>query len=269
MKKLSKMFDRFLEHVVDEHTHGHSEQRETKDMVDVLLQLASDPNLEVKLNRESVKAFTQDLIAGGTESSAVTVEWALSELLKKPAVFAKATEELDRVVGAERWVTEKDVPSLPYVDAIVKETMRLHPVAPMLVPRVSREDTSIAGYDIPAGTRALVSVWSIGRDPKLWEAPEEFMPERFLGSKLDVKGQDYELLPFGTGRRMCPGYSLGLKVIQVSLANLLHGFTWRLPDGVTKEEMNMEEIFGLSTPRKFPLEAHVEPRLPAHLYAEA
>ena len=93
------------------------------------------------------------------------------------------------------------------------------------------------------------------------------MPERFLGSKLDVKGQDYELLPFGSGRRMCPGYSLGLKVIQVSLANLLHGFTWSLPNGMTKEELSMEGIFGLSTPRKFPLEAVVEPKLPAHLYA--
>ncbi|VAI32444.1 unnamed protein product [Triticum turgidum subsp. durum] len=246
MKKLSKMFDRFLEHVVDEHSKRRRREGESfvvKDMVDVLLQFAGDPGLEVKLNREGVKAFTQDLIAGGTESSAVTVEWALSELLKKPEVLAKATEELDRVVGRGRWVTEKDMPSLPYVDAIVKETMRLHPVAPMLVPRLSREDTSINGYDIPAGTRVLVMVWSIGRDPKLWEAPEEFMPER-----------------------MCPGYSLGLKVIQVSLANLLHGFTWRLPDGV---ELSMEEIFGLSTPRKFPLEAVVEPKLPAHLYAEA
>jgi cytochrome P450 len=211
----------------------------------------------------------QDLIAGGTESSAVTVEWALSELLKKPEVFAKATEELDRVVGRGRWVTEKDVPSLTYVDAIVKETMRLHPVAPMLVPRLSREDTSVDGYDIPAGTRVLVSVWTIGRDPKLWDAPEEFMPERFIGNKIDVKGQDFELLPFGSGRRMCPGYSLGLKVIQLSLANLLHGFAWRLPDGVTREQLSMEEIFGLSTPRKFPLEAVVEPKLPAHLYAAA
>lgn len=209
------------------------------------------------------------MIAGGTESSAVTVEWALSELLKKPEVFAKATEELDRVVGRGRWVTEKDMASLPYVEAIVKETMRLHPVAPLLVPRLSREDTSIGGHDIPAGTRVLVSVWSIGRDPALWDKPEEFAPERFLGSRIDVKGQDYELLPFGSGRRMCPGYSLGLKVIQVSLANLLHGFAWRLPDGVTKEELSMEEIFGLSTPRKSPLEAVVEPKLPAQLYAQA
>ncbi|XP_048554036.1 trimethyltridecatetraene synthase-like [Triticum urartu] len=269
MKKLSKMFDQFLEHVVDEHSERRRREEqsfESKDMVDVLLQYASDPSLEVKLNRDSVKAFTQDLIAGGTESSAVTVEWAISELLKKPTLFAKATEELDRVVGRARWVTEEDMWSLPYVEAIMKETMRLHPVAPMLVPRLSREDTSIDGYDILSGTQVLVSVWSIGRDPELWEAPEEFMPERFLDSRLDVKGQDYELLPFGSGRRMCPGYNLGLKVIQLSLANLLHGFVWRLPDGM---ELSMDEIFGLSTPRKFPLEVVVEPKLHTHLYAKA
>uniref|UniRef100_A0ACD5UWC1 Uncharacterized protein n=1 Tax=Avena sativa TaxID=4498 RepID=A0ACD5UWC1_AVESA len=267
MKKLSKMFDRFLEHVLDEHSECPSAV--AKDMVDVMLQFASGHNLEVKLNRDGVKAFTQDLIAGGTESSAVTVEWAMSELLMKPEAYAKATEELDRLVSRGRWVTEKDMPSLPYVEAIVKETMRLHPVAPMLVPRLSREDTSIQGYDIPAGTRVLVNVWSIGRDPELWDAPEEFRPERFLNSSLDVKGQDYELLPFGSGRRMCPGYNLGLKMIQVSLANLLHGFQWRLPDGVINEQLSMEEIFGLSTPRKYPLEAVLRPKLPAHLYTVA
>jgi cytochrome P450 len=210
----------------------------------------------------------QDLIAGGTESSAITVEWAMSEILKKPEVFAKATEELDHVVGRNRWVSEEDIMSLPYVDAIVKETMRLHPVAPMLAPRLSRKDVSIDGYDIPVGTRVLVCMWSIARDPVLWDSPEEFMPERFLGSKIDVKGQDFELLPFGSGRRMCPGYNLGLKVIQVSLANLLHGFAWRLPDGMAMEELSMEEIFGMSTPRKFPVEAVVDPKLAAHLYTE-
>uniref|UniRef100_A0A0D3H7C8 Uncharacterized protein n=1 Tax=Oryza barthii TaxID=65489 RepID=A0A0D3H7C8_9ORYZ len=272
MKKLSKMFDQFLEYVLDEHENRMCREGESfvaKDMVDVLLNAASDPSLEVKFSRDSVKAFTQDLIAGGTESSSATVDWAIAELLRKPEVFAKATEELDRVVGRGRWVTEKDIPSLPYIDAIMKETMRMHPIAPMLAPRLSREDTSVDGYDIPAGTRVLVGVWSIGRDPKLWDAPEEFMPERFIGSKIDVKGQDFELLPFGSGRRMCPGYSLGLRVIQVSLANLLHGFAWRLPDGMTKEQLSMEEIFGLSTPRKFPLEVVVEPKLPADLYVSA
>lgn len=194
------------------------------------------------------------------------MEWALSELLKRPKIFEKATEELDRVIGKDRWVEEKDVQNLPYVEAIMKETMRMHPVAPMLVPRMSREDCTIDGYDIPAGTRALVNIWTIGRDPEIWDSPDQFCPERFLGKSIDVKGHDFELLPFGSGRRMCPGYSLGLKVIQLTLANLLHGFKWSLPDPMTEDDLSMEEIFGLSTPRKFPLEAVVEPRLPNHVY---
>nr|QNS29940.1 cytochrome P450 [Nothapodytes nimmoniana] len=271
MKTLSKKFDRFLEHVVDEHNVRRKsvENYVAKDMVDVLLQIAEDPSLAVKLERHGVKAFTQDLLAGGTESSAVTVEWAISELLKKPEIFDKATEELDRVIGKKRWVQEKDMSSLPYIEAIVKETMRMHPVAPMLVPRLAREDCKMAGYDILKGTQVLVNTWTISRDPALWEDPNEFCPDRFIGKAkaIDVKGQDFELLPFGSGRRMCPGYSLGLKVIQSSLANLLHGFKWKLPNNMKPEDLNMEEIFGLSTPKKIPIVAILEPRLPLHLYS--
>ncbi|XP_047147702.1 trimethyltridecatetraene synthase-like [Vigna umbellata] len=269
MKTLSKKFDRFMEHVLDEHIERKKGVKDyvAKDMVDLLLQLAEDPTLEVKLERHGVKAFTQDLIAGGTESSAVTVEWAISELLRRPEIFKKATEELDRVIGRERWVEEKDIVNLPYVNAISKEVMRLHPVAPMLVPRMAREDCHVGGYDIPKGTQVLVNVWTIGRDPAIWDNPNEFQPERFLSKDIDVKGHDYELLPFGAGRRMCPGYPLGLKVIQSSLANLLHGFNWRLPQNVKKEDLNMDEIFGLSTPKKIPLETLLEPRLPHHLYS--
>lgn len=270
MKIVSKKFDRFLEHVLDEHTARRRKGVQndvSKDMVDVLLDLSEDPTLEVKLERHGVKAFTQDLLAGGTESSAVTVEWAISELLKKPEIFGKATEELDRVIGQNRWVQETDIPGLPYIDAIVKETMRLHPVAPMLVPRLAREDCKVTGYDVLKGTQVLVNVWTIGRDPSLWENPTEFCPDRFIGKSIDVKGHDFELLPFGSGRRMCPGYSLGLKVIQNSLANLLHGFNWRLPDKMQPEDLNMEEIFGLSTPRKIPLVVVGEPRLPLELYS--
>nr|GMD32275.1 cytochrome P450 71A1-like [Ipomoea batatas] len=240
MKALSKKFDRFLEHVVDEHNARRVAEGGSfvaKDMVDLLLQLADDPSLEVKLERHGVKGFTQDLLAGGTESSAVTVEWAFSELLKKPE------------------------------QAIVKETMRLHPVGPMLAPRLCREDCKVAGYDIPKGTRVLVSVWTIGRDSTLWDDPNEFIPDRFIGNDIDVKGCDFKLLPFGAGRRMCPGYSLGLKVIQASLANLLHGFNWKLPNDVTPDKLNMEEIFGLSTPKKIPLATSIEPRLPKHVYS--
>uniref|UniRef100_A0A0A0L9M4 Uncharacterized protein n=1 Tax=Cucumis sativus TaxID=3659 RepID=A0A0A0L9M4_CUCSA len=270
MKGLSKKLDRFLEHVLDEHKERRKgvENYVAKDMVDVLLQLADDPDLEVKLERHGVKAFTQDLLGGGIESSTVTVEWTISELLKTPEILNKATEELNKVIGKERWVEEKDMINLPYINAIAKETMRLHPVAPMLVPRMAREDCQVAGYDIAKGTRVLVNVWTIGRDQPVWKNPHAFDPDRFMENNcIDVKGEDFELLPFGSGRRMCPGYSLGLKVILSTLANLLHGFNWKLPGDMEKEDLNMEESFGLSTPKKYPLDAVAEPRLPPHLYS--
>uniref|UniRef100_A0A0E0HZD2 Uncharacterized protein n=1 Tax=Oryza nivara TaxID=4536 RepID=A0A0E0HZD2_ORYNI len=271
MKNVNRLIHRFLDRVLDEHDERRRLQGDgfvARDMVDILLQLADDPNLHVQLTRNGIKGITQDLVTGGADTSAVTVEWAMSEVLKNPAILAKATEELDTIVGVGRLVTEGDIPHLPYIHAIMKETMRMHPVVPLLVPRMSREDASVAGYDVPAGTRVLVNTWTFGHDPSVWDSPEEFRPERFVGSGIDVKGRDFELLPFGSGRRMCPGYNLGLKVIQLTLANLLHAFSWCLPDGVTAGELSMEEIFGLTMPRKIPLLAVVKPRLPDHLYAE-
>ncbi|KAL4388809.1 hypothetical protein GQ457_09G005340 [Hibiscus cannabinus] len=203
MKALSKKFDRFLEHVLDEHNERRKGVRGyvAKDMLDVLLQLSEDPNLDVKLERHGVKAICQDLIAGATESSAVTVEWAISELLKKPEILAKATEELDRVIGRERWVEEKDIANLPYIDSIAKETMRLHPIAPLLTPRVARRNCRIAGYDVPKGTTA-----------------------------------------FGGGCVLDTPWPLGIKVIQASLGNVLHGFTWTLPDNVPNHRLDFPPL---------------------------
>lgn len=215
----------------------------------------------------------QDLIIGGTDTSWMTIEWAVSELLKNPELLTKATTELDRVVGRDRLVRESDLPHLPYIDCIIKETLRAHPAAPMLVPRLAREDVSVGGYDIPAGTTALVNAWAIGRDPALWDAAEEFRPERFAGSKAAAAAEEpdfkFKMLPFGLDRRMCPAYTLGLREVTLSLANLLHGFACRLSDGMTEENLCMEETYQLTLPRKVLLEAIVEPKLPAMLYAGA
>lgn len=270
MKVVSKKFDRFLEHVLDEHDGRRRAEGEgfvAADMVDLLLQLADDPTLDVKLERNGVKGFAQDLLAGGTESSTMTIEWAIAELLRKPDIFEKATEELDRVIGRDRWIKEKDMSELPYIKAIAKEAMRLHPVAPLLTPRRTREDCKVAGYDITADTRVIVSSWTIGRDPQLWDNPLEFCPERFIENEIDVKGTNFKFLPFGAGRRMCPGYSLGIKVIESSLANLLHGFIWKLPGQMTRHDIEMEEIFGLSTPKKNPLITVAHLRLPHEMYS--
>lgn len=191
----------------------------------------------------------------------------MSELLKQPELIKKATEELDKVIGRERWVQEKDIPQLPYIEAIMKETMRKHPVAVLLAPHLALEDCVVGGFDIPKGTVVFINTWSMGRNPDVWDAPEDFRPERFLqGKAIDVKGQNFELLPFGSGRRMCPGYSLGLKMISSMIANLLNGFNWKLPENIKEEELSMEEVYGLATPRKFPVVAVLEPRLPLHLY---
>ncbi|GMI97846.1 TRANSPARENT TESTA 7, CYTOCHROME P450 75B1 [Hibiscus trionum] len=269
MKALKKKLDRFLNHVFDEHKRRKKEKCEDlvpENMVDLLLQLADDPDLDVKLSHDALRGLTLDLMAGGSDTSSITVEWAISELIGQPQLIRQATEELDRVVGRERWVEEKDIPHLPFLDAIIKETMRKHPVAPLLAPHLAMEDCNVAGYDIRKGTRVFVNVWSIGRDPSLWEQPELFCPERFIGRNIDVKGQNFELLPFGAGRRMCPGYNLGLKMVQLSMANLLQGFNWKLPDNTKLEDLSMEEDCGLASPRKFPLVAVTEPRLPLHLY---
>ncbi|KQK20835.1 hypothetical protein BRADI_1g57000v3 [Brachypodium distachyon] len=274
MKRLSERFDRFLEKILDDHEQEHDRRpREAapRDLVDVLLRLADEE--EEGLTREGVKAFVQDIIAGGTESSAVTVEWAIAELLRRPESMAAATEELDRLVGRARWVAESDLPELPYLDAVVKETMRLHPVGPLLVPHMARERTVVAGgYEVPAGARVLVNAWAVGRDPASWpDRPDEFRPERFrlLDVDVDVRGQHFQLLPFGAGRRMCPAVGLAMKVVAGGLATLLQGFAWRLPDGVAPGDLSMEEFVGLSTRRKVPLVAVPVPRLPAHLYAAA
>ncbi|TVU05643.1 hypothetical protein EJB05_48812, partial [Eragrostis curvula] len=191
-----------------------------------------------------VKAFTQDLIAGGTESSSLTVEWAMSELLRKPTIFAVATEELDRVIGRGRWVTEKDIPHLltsrlSQRSSPHESPVRTQPLVAMTFPR-ARACTSTCGPlggTPPCGMRQM-SLYLKGLSVARWTY---------------VKGQDFELLPFSSDRRMCPGSNLGLKMIQLILANLLHGFTWRLPDGMTGEELSMDEVFGLLTTRKFPL----------------
>ncbi|KAL7156203.1 hypothetical protein ABFS83_03G127900 [Erythranthe nasuta] len=267
MKAVFKRLDGFHNYVIDDHQARRKMAAEEekdftpKDFVDVLLKLADDPNLEVKLTRDCIKGLLQDLLAGGIDTSASTVEWALCEILRQPRIIEKAKEELDRVIGRKRWVEENDFPQLPYIEAIIMESMRLHPLVTLLAPHYAIDDCKVAGFDISKGTMVLVNTWSIGRDPKLWDSPEEFLPERFLGKETDMLGSNFALLPFGSGRRRCPGYNLGLKMVRTTLANLLHGFEFKLA-----EDVCLEEMYGLTTHPKKPLTVVMEPTLPSHLY---
>lgn len=167
----------------------------------------------------------QDIFAAGTEASATTIEWALAELINHPNIMKKARQELHKVVGKTRHVEESDIPHLPYLQAIVKETLRLHS-SPLIV-RESTESCTINGYEIPPKTQLFVNVWAIGRDLNHWKNPLEFEPERFMGNKLksgDLRGQNFELLPFGSGRRSCPGTTLALLMVQTTLACMVQCF---------------------------------------------
>ncbi|KAK9090216.1 hypothetical protein Sjap_023393 [Stephania japonica] len=198
----------------------------------------------------------RDMFVAGTDTTATTLEWAMTELVRHPTILAKAQAEVRSMVTTTNTTTPQvsDLHHLKYMKAIIKETFRLHPPAPLLVPRESISECTIEGFKIPPKTRILINAYAIGRDPETWVEPLEFKPERFKGNEnIDVKGNEFELIPFGGGRRGCPGYSFGLATIEIALARLLCHFDWSLVDGVKPEDVDMSEIFGLATRKKVPL----------------
>lgn len=209
------------------------------------------------------------MFVAGTDTPSSTVEWAIAELIKNPSIMVQLQQELTTVVGSDRLVTELDLPHLPYLQAVVKETLRLHPPTPLSLPRFAEESCEIFGYHIPKGATVLINVWAIARDPKEWVDPLEFKPERFLpgGEKVDVdiKGNNFEVIPFGAGRRICVGISLGIKMVQLLIATLAHAFDWEL-DGLDPKNLNMDEVYGLTIQRKVPISVYPRPRLSPHIY---
>lgn len=198
------------------------------------------------------------------------MEWAIAELIRHPKIMAQAQQELDSVVGKDRYVNESDLSQLPYLQAIIKETFRLHPSTPLSLPRIASESCQVNGYFIPKGSTLLVNVWAIGRDPNIWSNPLKFQPERFLpggqNSNIDVKGNNFELIPFGSGRRSCAGMNFGIQMVQLLTATLIHAFNFNLGDGQLVETLNMDEAYGLTLQRAQPLTVHPNPRLASHVY---
>lgn len=170
----------------------------------------------------------------------------MAELLHNPEKLKKVHMELQEIIAKGKPVEESDISQLPYLQAIVKETMRLHPPVPLLLPRKADTDVKLFGYTVPKNAQVLINVWAIGRDPNLWENPTLFEPEKFIGSEIDVKGRNFELIPFGAGRRICPGLPLAIRMVPLMLGSLIHGFNWKLEGGVLPEKMDMEEKFGIT-----------------------
>ncbi|RVW14939.1 Flavonoid 3',5'-hydroxylase 2 [Vitis vinifera] len=237
MKHLHKKFDKLLTRMIEEHTASAHERKGNPDFLDVVMGHQGNSTGE-KLTLTNIKAL-----------------------------LLRAHEEMDQVIGRSRRLVESDLPKLPYLQAICKESFRKHPSTPLNLPRVSNEACEVNGYYIPKNTRLSVNIWAIGRDPDVWESPEEFSPERFLSgrnAKIDPRGNDFELIPFGAGRRICAGTRMGIVLVEYILGTLVHSFDWKMPDGV---EINMDEAFGLALQKAVSLSAMVTPRLHQSAYA--
>uniref|UniRef100_A0A0E0LDV4 Cytochrome P450 n=1 Tax=Oryza punctata TaxID=4537 RepID=A0A0E0LDV4_ORYPU len=236
-----------------------------EDLVDVLLRIQKESELQFPLDMVDIKSIIFDIFSAGIETSGTTLAWAMAELIQNPMVMHKATAEVRRAFAAAGAVSEDALGELRYLHLVIRETLRLHPPLPLLLPRECREPCRVLGYDVPRGTQVLINAWAIGLDERYWPggSPEEFRPERFEDGEataaVDFRGADFEFLPFGGGRRMCPGMAFGLANVELPLASLLFHFNWELPGMADPAKLDMTEAFGITARRKSDL--HLRPRL--------
>lgn len=237
-----KMIDTFNS-MIDQRLQGTrpSTALQANDVLDALLDISRDKTKDI--DQSHIPHILLDLFLAGTDTTSSTLEWAMAELLRNPDKMKLAQAELQEIIGKGNTIEEPDVVRLPYLQAVVKETLRLHPAVPLLVPRKADSDVSLCGFTVPKNAQVLVNVWAIGKDPEIWQNPNSFQPERFLGSACDVKGRDFELIPFGAGRRICPGLPLAIRMIPLMLGSLIHEFNWELEGHTQPEKMDMEERF--------------------------
>ncbi|KAL5984950.1 hypothetical protein ACLOJK_038787 [Asimina triloba] len=273
MKRTAKELDSLLSSWLQEHREKKQQQKtkssagDHHDFMDVMLSVLEGSQIPSYDTDTIIKATALILIEAGSDSMSSVMIWALALLMNNRHVLAKAREELDRHVGRDRHVEDSDIKSLVYLNAIVRETLRMYPPSPLGVPHEAMEDCSIAGYHIPKGTRVMVNMWRLHRDPRVWSEPNEFRPERFLRegehAGTDVRGQHFELMPFGSGRRSCPGMPLALPVVHLTLARLIHCFDWATPSG---GPVDLSERLQNTLTKAEPLDLVFKPRLNSDLY---
>ncbi|XP_052173190.1 iridoid oxidase-like isoform X1 [Diospyros lotus] len=265
MGRARRIVEKFVKDRIEEKKSGR-EINDEHDLLDVLLNQKGDAKDPPVPESKAINAVLEMFFAG-SETTSSSTEWAMAELLQNPSSMRKVKAELDRVIGrssSSSKVEEGQLEELQYLQAVVKETLRLHPAVPLLLPRNAVKDTDFMGYFIPKDTQVLVNVWGIGRDGDSWDEPSAFRPERFIGSSVEYKGQNFELLPFGAGRRICVGYSLAHRTILLVLATLLHLFDWEAAGGA--ESVDMRERMGITLRKLVPLK--VVPRRRAELLTE-
>ncbi|VAI70620.1 unnamed protein product [Triticum turgidum subsp. durum] len=212
---------------------------------------------------DNLKVVIFDLFAAGSEAPATILQWAMAELMRRPSTMSRAQAEVRGAFMGQTKVTEEGLGELSYLHCIIKETLRLHPPGPFLLPKQCQEQCKILGYDVPKGTRVLLNAWAISRDPEYWDEPDAFVPDRFLASATDYKGNCFEFIPFGAGRRICPGMLFGVAIAELALASLLFHFDWTLPDGTSPADLDMTETMGITARKKEDLQLratlHLQP----------
>ncbi|XP_047971641.1 premnaspirodiene oxygenase-like [Salvia hispanica] len=266
--KLRRKLDKILDDVIDEHERnlastkmGYGELG-TEDLVDVLLRLKKSGKLDLPITNDSIKSVIFDMFAAGTESSSSTVDWAMAELMKNPRAMAKAQHEIREAFRGKEEIKESEIRTLKYLKMVINETLRLHPPV-SLIPRACREEFEVDGCDIPLNANVIVNIWSIGRDPKYWHDAERFEPERFEENPIDYLGSHFEYIPFGSGKRICPGMTFGIANVEFILAQLLYHFDWELPPGMSHDDLDMSEVDGIAVSRKSSLRLIAQPYDPA------
>ncbi|KAL2347888.1 hypothetical protein Fmac_001888 [Flemingia macrophylla] len=257
LERLHRQMDRILGDIIDEHKGAKSKTKDgnceaEEDLVDVLLRFqdGNDRGQDICLTINNIKAIILDVFGAGGETAATTINWAMVEIIRDPRVMKITQVEVREVFNKKQRVDEIYINELKYLKSVVKETLRLHPPAPLLVPRECGQTCEVHGYHIPVKSRVIVNAWAIGRDPNYWTEPQRFYPERFIDSSIDYKGNNFEYIPFGAGRRICPGSTFGLINVELALAFLLYHFDWKLPNGIKSEELDMTEEFGMTVRRK-------------------
>ncbi|KAL3625448.1 hypothetical protein CASFOL_030902 [Castilleja foliolosa] len=247
--RMRRRLDAILDVFLEEHRLKQSGEFGGEDILDVLLRMQKNQELDFPITDDNIKAIIFDMFSAGTGTSSTTMDWAMAELMRNPRVMAKVQIEIREAFKGKTTIEDIDVQALKYMKLVIKETLRLHPPITLL-PRACIEECKVNGYTIPLKSRVMVNVWSMGRDPEYWPEPESFKPERFESNHVDFLGNNFEYIPFGAGRRICPGMGFGLANVELPLAQLLYYFDWEMPEGLSPDDIDMTEGEALSVSRK-------------------
>nr|ALO23112.1 cytochrome P450 CYP71D444 [Kalopanax septemlobus] len=257
LEKMRRKLDHIFDNIIQDHKdkmvskkEGKVNDNEEEDLIDVLLRINESRTLEIPITSKDIQGITLDMFTAGTDSTAATLQWIMSELMRNPQVMKKAQAEVRDAFKGKTIIHEADVQGLSYLKLVIKETLRLHAPVPLLVPRECRKQCEIDGYTIPVGTKIMVNAWAIGRDPEYWVDAESFIPERFGSASVDYIGANFEYIPFGAGRRICAGIAFAAATLELPMAQLLYYFDWKLPNDMKPEDLDMEETNGATATRK-------------------